>query len=178
MEVADIFVVNKSDRPGADRMVKELEVMKKLRSGDVTPQAVGHHGASTMRAAGPAAGGSGGEAGGAGEGDGCDAGDGAEGASDVPPWDIAVLKAVASEREGIDGLWDALDRHHDHMAATGLLERRRRRHLLEQTRAVLVRRAEREAESLWAARGGEYEEALAEGRTTPYRVADALAEGG
>jgi LAO/AO transport system kinase len=158
MEVADIFVVNKSDRPGADRMVKELGVMKKLRGGDVTLGAAGHHGAAADAA--------GGEDVGADEGSG-DA---------APAWEIAVLKAVASQRQGIDELREALDRHHDHMVATGQLERRRRQHLLEQTRAVLVRRAERRAEAMWRDRSGAYEEALAEGRTTPYAVADALAE--
>lgn len=181
MEVADIFVVNKSDRPGADRMVKELGVMKKLRGGDATPGAVGHHGA----AAGGAGGGAGpeGKASEPGGGRDAEADDGENSGTDgadtrgdaAPGWDIAVLKAVASERQGIDELLDALDRHHDHMVATGLLERRRRQHLLEQTRAVLVRRAERRAEALWRDRRGAYEEALAEGRTTPYAVADALA---
>ena len=31
MEIADIFVVNKADRPGADRLRNELELMLGLR---------------------------------------------------------------------------------------------------------------------------------------------------
>lgn len=180
MEVADIFVVNKSDRPGADRMVKELGVMKKLRGGDVTRDAVGHHGAGAAGrggGAGPEGKGSGPETGADGQEDGRGDGGAGEGSGDAASaWEIAVLKSVASERKGIDELREALDRHHEHMAATGLLELRRRQHLLEQTRAVLVRRAERRAEALWRERSGAYEGALAEGRTTPYAVADALAE--
>ena len=178
MEVADLFVVNKSDRPGADRMVKELEVMKKLRSGDAGPETAGHHGMGAAMAAGAAGRKGDGEPGDGIASDGDGAAEGGSDAGRLPAWDVPVLETVASEREGIGELLDALDRHHDHMAATGLLEQRRREHLLEQTRAVLVRRAEREAEALWAARRGDYEEALAEGRTTPYAVADALAEGG
>ena len=33
MEIADIFVVNKADRPGADRLRNELELMLGLRDG-------------------------------------------------------------------------------------------------------------------------------------------------
>lgn len=33
MEIADVFVVNKADRPGADRVARDLELMLHLRSG-------------------------------------------------------------------------------------------------------------------------------------------------
>ena len=33
MEIADLFVVNKADRPGADRLRNEIELMLGLRSG-------------------------------------------------------------------------------------------------------------------------------------------------
>src|SRR4030042_1309230 len=33
-EIADIFAVNKADRPGADNLVTELEMMVRLRSGE------------------------------------------------------------------------------------------------------------------------------------------------
>jgi len=33
-EIADIFAVNKADRPGADNLVTELETMARLRSGE------------------------------------------------------------------------------------------------------------------------------------------------
>ena len=34
MEIADLFVVNKADRPGADRLRNELELMLGMRSGN------------------------------------------------------------------------------------------------------------------------------------------------
>ena len=37
MEIADVFVVNKADRPGADRLVKEIRSALKLRSGRRRP---------------------------------------------------------------------------------------------------------------------------------------------
>jgi LAO/AO transport system ATPase len=37
MEIADVFVINKADRPGADRLAQELELMLHLRLGDAQP---------------------------------------------------------------------------------------------------------------------------------------------
>lgn len=37
MEVADLFVVNKSDRPGADRLKKEIRIVTHLRDPDAGP---------------------------------------------------------------------------------------------------------------------------------------------
>ena len=34
MEIADVFVINKADRPGADRLAQELEVMLHMRLGE------------------------------------------------------------------------------------------------------------------------------------------------
>ncbi len=34
MEIADLYLVNKADRPGADRLVQEVEVMRGLRRGN------------------------------------------------------------------------------------------------------------------------------------------------
>src|SRR3954464_10848620 len=48
MEIADIFVVNKADRPGADRLRNELELMLGLRM----PESIsaGHHGVDLRKA--------------------------------------------------------------------------------------------------------------------------------
>src|SRR5687768_1744100 len=50
MEIADIFVVNKADRPGADRMRNELELMLGLRSGETMKNVPAHHGVQLGRA--------------------------------------------------------------------------------------------------------------------------------
>src|SRR3954463_1199568 len=50
MEIADTFVVNKADRPGADRMRHELELMLGLRSGEVLKHVPAHHGVQLGRA--------------------------------------------------------------------------------------------------------------------------------
>src|SRR5215212_6852860 len=49
MEIADIFVVNKADRPGADRLRNELELMLGLRSGGTLKNVPAHHGVDLSR---------------------------------------------------------------------------------------------------------------------------------
>ena len=50
MEIADIFVVNKADRPGADRLRNELELMLGLRDGSTLKNVPAHHGVDLSRA--------------------------------------------------------------------------------------------------------------------------------
>src|SRR3954468_15520677 len=49
MEIADIFVVNKADRPGADRLRNELELMLGLRDGSTLKNVPAHHGVDLGR---------------------------------------------------------------------------------------------------------------------------------
>ena len=44
MEIADIFIVNKADRPGSDKLVKEVRQAIHLRSGHNFKGFAGHHG--------------------------------------------------------------------------------------------------------------------------------------
>jgi len=46
LEIADIFVVNKADREGADRTVKDLKMM--LDMGYISPQEMAHHGGAVL----------------------------------------------------------------------------------------------------------------------------------
>ena len=50
MEIADLFVVNKADRPGADRLRNELELMLGLRNGATLKNVPAHHGVDLGRA--------------------------------------------------------------------------------------------------------------------------------
>src|SRR5450759_769267 len=50
MEIADIFVVNKSDRPGSDRLRNEIELMLGMRGGDTMKNVPAHHGVDLGRA--------------------------------------------------------------------------------------------------------------------------------
>lgn len=46
MEVADLFVVNKADRPGADRLKKEIQIVNGLTTTRPPASVSGHHGAN------------------------------------------------------------------------------------------------------------------------------------
>ncbi len=159
-EVADLFVVNKADRPGAERLSRELEVMMSIRRGYALRGVPSHHHGRRMEIADP--------------------GDGARrGVDDAPaaePWEVPVLRTTASTGEGGEALRDALERHADHLRTTGALHLRRRAARVERARSVLLRRAGRAAARIWEARRAAAEEALLEEGRTPYEVAAALYE--
>ncbi|MGH7547860.1 MAG: methylmalonyl Co-A mutase-associated GTPase MeaB [Gemmatimonadales bacterium] len=157
MEIADIYVVNKSDRPGAERLRQEVEVMLGIRRGNAFRHMAPHH-AARPRALGR----SGGQA----------LGRAAE-TPDRPEWEPPVIATVASRGDGVTELVSALDRHYVHLQQTGKLAERRRRRLAQRTRAVLERAVRQwiadstRAEELLASRLDE----VADGRRSPYDVA-------
>jgi len=155
MEVADIFVINKADRPGADRLAQELEIMIHMRLGEAQPAAAGHHGVS-MKTVGKAA-----------------RQRTRESAHEQGGWAIPVLKTVAQSGEGIDELIATLDRHAVYLKESGELSRRRQRRVEERVRAVVERDLRRMA---WEAGPGEEIlrqalPALESGEESPYTVA-------
>ena len=155
MEVADVFVVNKADRPGADRLVQELELMLHMRLRESAPVDAGHHGVVAGdprrrvadRVDGPA-----------------------DGAAN---WRIPVLRTVALEGDGVPDLLDALDRHATYLGQSGELSRRRRDRVVQRVRGVVDRELRRLA---WDVGKGEeiLTSALADleaGADSPYAVA-------
>ncbi len=152
MEIADVFVVNKADRPGADRMRQEIEVTLGIRSGNAFRHMRGHHGVGAGEAPRPA--------------------------DPSPTWKTPVLATVASQGQGIDALVEALDAHHAWLAGSGELTERRHRRLLERTREV-VNRATRhwvweESQAEQAIR--DRLDDVAAGRVSPYDVAGEIVE--
>jgi LAO/AO transport system kinase len=158
MEIADIFVINKADRPGADRLAQELEVMLHMRLGEAQPAAAGHHGVS-LQAVGRAA-----------------RARSQAVAEEHGGWAIPVLKTVAQKGEGTDELIATLDRHRVYLEESGELSRRRQSRLGERVRAVV----ERDLRTLaWRRGGGEQilRESLAQletGDESPYSVASRI----
>ena len=129
MEIADLFVVNKSDRPGAEKLRQEIEVTLGIRRGNAFRNVPAHHGfdGRTIPRSG--------RLGGAKPSD---------RATDGPPeWAPPVVLTVAAKGEGVADLIAALDRHHAWLEASGALDQRRRRRLLERTREVVDRAARR-----------------------------------
>jgi LAO/AO transport system kinase len=167
MEIADVFVVNKADRPGADRLRQELEVMLGLRSGHALRQVPSHHGVELGRpmthderlAMNPAR-----AAREAARSDGADA------------WTPPVLRAIASAGDGVRELVATLDRHFGYLERSGGLRERRRRRLRERVVDVVEQTVRRR---LWADAGtnawldGQLP-ALEAGATNPFAIADEL----
>jgi LAO/AO transport system kinase len=160
MEIADVFVVNKADRPGADRLRTELKVMLQVRSGSRRGQLASARSAGADMSGEPAAASQGGGAA------------GADGSAWVPP----VLTAVAAEGTGIPEILGALDSHHDYLVATGVLAEQRRARLRARVAEVADLELRRRlwgdaATTAWL--DGRLA-ALDSGETTPFEVAREL----
>ena len=182
MEIADVFVVNKADRTGADKLRQEIEVTLGIRRGNAFRHVRAHHGRSdgqtVRRSGGPTVAQSGGSLRAANT-EGATSGP-ADRLTDRPAaWDQPVILTAAVKGEGIDQLVAGLDRHHEWLSSSGELQQRRRRRLLERTREVVDRATRRwvweetRAEQLITERMDEVEQ----GRLSPYELAmDVLEE--
>jgi GTPase len=188
MEIADLFVVNKADRAGAEKLRQEIEITLGFRRGNAFRNMAGR------RAGGQAVGRSGGQAGRRSDGqagrrsDGQTVGgpDDSEATDrptarppDRPSWAPPVLLTVATKGDGVAELIEALDRHHAWLAASGTLDARRRRRLLDRTREVVERATRR-----WIWDETRADERIAErldeivaGRVSPYEVAAEVLDG-
>jgi LAO/AO transport system kinase len=131
MEIADVFVVNKADRPGAEKLRQEIEVTLGIRRGNAFRNVPAHHGfdgRTTRVDAAPIT--------------------NIAGPSDRPTvrssdWAPPVVLTIAAKGDGVTDLIAALDRHHAWLEESGALDQRRRRRLLDRTREVVDRAARR-----------------------------------
>jgi LAO/AO transport system kinase len=164
MEAADLFVINKADRPGADRLAREVRAMLHFRTGQALRNVPAHHGVDLKRArrrneqAQPAE---------------------PEQRVAEPTWDIPVLRTTAETGDGVIELTEALQKHREWLGESGELSRRRRQRLVERVREEVARSFQR---SVWQERGGAeaLERALPDleaGRVTPYDVAALILRG-
>jgi LAO/AO transport system kinase len=175
MEAADIFAVNKADRPGADQLRQEIEITLGIRRGNAYRNMPAHHGSG---AAGRRGSGAAKPIGGLRRSE--PTAPPPRGPAAPPePWDHPVVLTVAAKGEGVDELIAALDRHHEWLGRSGTLEERRRRRMLERTREVVDRAARRwiwgetHAEQLISDRLDQ----VVDGRLSPYDVATEVLDG-
>ena len=176
MEIADVFVVNKADRSGADKLRQEIEVTLGIRRGNAFRNVPAHHGGTAGRRYG-------------GKSSQSNANQSGSDTSSKPAAPVASSTAVPSYRrtaweqpvvltsavkgEGIAELAGALDKHHEWLTTSGELERRRRRRLMERTREVVDRATrkwvweETRAEQLI----NERLDQVADGQMSPYGLA-------
>jgi LAO/AO transport system kinase len=158
MEIADVFTVNKADRPGADRLRNEIEIMLGMRSGATMRNVPAHHGVdlsrnNLVRQVREAA-----------------------MADDPEVWTPPVLRTVAAKGEGIAELVQALDRHFRYLETSGTLRERRRARLRERVVEVVEDKTRRrlwgdDATNAWLEARLP---ALEAGEATPFGIADAL----
>ena len=140
MEVADLFAVNKADRPGADRLKKEIEVVLTLRTGSASSHVPGHHGVDLSSIT---------ESRTTDTSPGLVSVSGAEESDLDPAWAAPVLKCVASTGEGVLEIAAGLDSHFTWLESSGRLESNRREQAVEHARLVLVRSVGRRAMDVW-----------------------------
>lgn len=154
LEIADVFAVNKADREGADRTVRDLQQMLELRRSTATRPALEHDGAHRMRAT--------------------------EAWSPQDPafWEPPIVKTVAIRGEGVADLAGAIESHRAHLDVTGL----RRDRDIARARAVFLALLREKLlagglERLAAEEGhlDEIAARIAAREADPYRLADELA---
>ena len=157
-EIADIFVVNKADRPGADRLVRDLKLALHLREGEALKDVPAHHGVDLSRLVLP----------------------GEKTAptqmnESLPPrWEIPVLQTVAQNGEGVTELLNAVADHRAFLESSGGLVARREARAAGRVRDVVERKLRRVS---WTHDGvlQIMERGIAEivaGRETPYSLAE------
>lgn len=116
LEIADIFVVNKADREGADRVAAALQMMLELGGKQRQVKSTFHHG-QLLDYALP----EGGEEG-------------------QPGWKPRVCKTVATTGAGIDPLVEAIDQHRASQLTSNTLKDRTRRRLAFEMEQALKER--------------------------------------
>ena len=148
MEIADLYVINKADRPGADRLVQEFEVMLSIRRGNAFRHVAPHHGPNLV-------------------------GSQEDEAATADFWEPPVLKAVATKGEGVAELVATFARHRTFLQESGRLAGIRRAQLVRHTREVVDRALSRivweDLESEIVLEAG-IEDVVA-GNSSPYRLA-------
>ncbi len=164
MEIADIFVVNKADRPGADRLVKDLRLALHLREGEALKDVPAHHGVDLRRlnerlAGSPA--------------------QDSVSSEKSPTWEIPVLSTVAQSGEGVQELRTAIDGHRAFLEDTGLLEERRRARAAGRVRDVVRREFQRLLDGDPAVRDILVRgvDRILSGEATPYSLGAEILEG-
>jgi LAO/AO transport system kinase len=152
MEIADVFVVNKADRPGSARLVKELRQALHLRAGSALKDIPVHHGVELGRVMKE------------------------EQTTDAPAepdvWSVPVLTTNALTNEGVEELLETVEDHRTWLEESGQLEARRRERAAGRVRDVVNRELQRRAWSseMVAELLAKGVEEIAGGDETPYSV--------
>jgi GTPase len=104
LEIADVLVVNKADRPGVDNTVRGLKTMLELGHPASHSQLIRHHGQLVETEA---------------------SANGHNEAFWLPP----IVRTVATDETGIDDLWAAIEAHRAHLVQAGAMDLLERQHI-------------------------------------------------
>jgi len=154
MEIADIFVVNKADRPGSDRVVKDLRQALHLRAGGALKDMPAHHGVDLSRIVRK------------------------ERTQDAPSpegggWEIPVLSTVAQNGKGVEELLTSIEAHREWLVSSGQLYARRRARARVRVEDVVDRELRRvvRRSGVLGANLDPHLDLIQAGEGTPYSVA-------
>ncbi len=111
LEIADIFVVNKADRPGANKTAATLKTMLELGHGKSAQ--IMHHG-TLMTAEQPSA---------------------SAASRSGKDWKTPVIKTIALKGDGVDALLTAIQQHRRQLIDSGELQKRNRARLADELEA-------------------------------------------
>jgi LAO/AO transport system kinase len=154
LEIADVFAVNKADREGADRTVKDLQMMLDLRRSTATRGGLDHDSVHRMTRTG------------------------AEDPHEAGWWEPPIVKTVATQNVGIVELAEAVERHRAHLERTGERKLREVARARATFLALLRDRLMQGALARLAEREGHLDELaarIADRSADPYELADELA---
>lgn len=96
LEIADILVVNKADRPGADRTIRALKAMLQMGAGNSPIERTMHHG--QMMEVGTS---------------------GDDSVKDEKKWPVPVVATTATEGQGVARLMRSVTAHLEHLKHSG-----------------------------------------------------------
>ena len=153
LEIADILVVNKADRPGVENTERALRSM--LQLAHPVQRVYPHHGGLEVAPSAVAV-----------------------PESDLSIWVPPVLRTVATEGGGTEQVWGAIIQHRQHLEASGEWERRERSRLESELdgllQATLVSRWRKSISSV------EYQSVVArlvDRRISPWNAVEILLDG-
>ncbi len=117
LEIADILVVNKADRPNADRVVRALKAMLRMGKGYKSTGIIHHHG-KVMDI---------------------------EETASIPAdnglvWEVPVFESIASEGVGISPIFETISAHKEYLLKSGEWELRERTRSQKEINQLLTAR--------------------------------------
>ncbi|MXV63300.1 methylmalonyl Co-A mutase-associated GTPase MeaB [Natronorubrum sp. JWXQ-INN-674] len=161
LEIADVFVVNKADRDGADRTVQELQEMIHLGDGGGLSGSGGggHHSQEVI--------------------DAHDDWDGeTEDADEESGWKPPIVETVATKGTGVETFIDELAAHRTYLVDSGTHAQQVRQRYAEEIRTLLREDVHGMLEDELEAAGGidDLADDVRRGETDPYSIATELLE--